>query len=257
MYESVEVKAGEIISEDWLHYGYFDASNPDASLAQGSERFTRIMVKKTPIATGQKFCDLGCGLGAPALMLAAERGCSVHGVTISVHQQRAATRKAQESALDHLVTFHLEDARKLPFADEFFDGGWFFESISHMGHEKALREAKRVLKQGAILLIADFYLAEDAETGFKEYAQEEMHSCFILLDEYRQILKRCGFAIKEMDDVTGNVGEPFPRKFAEAFQRRQRDIAHLVGEEEIRKWLAHHESIASNTGYITIVAEAT
>ena len=41
------------------------------------------------------------------------------------------------------------------FTDNYFDGGWFFESIFHMGHSLALKEAHRVLKPGAELLIAD------------------------------------------------------------------------------------------------------
>lgn len=254
--EAIEAKAWEIISGGWLHHGYFDDANVDASLAEGAERFARMMIDKTSISAGQTFCDLGCGVGRTAIMLAAERGCFVEGVTNSYHQQQIATRRAWLAGLDHLVAFHLEDARDLPFAGESMAGGWFFESISRIGHEKALTEARRVLKSGSTLLIADLYLRGDAQRGFCQYAVREMQTQIIRLQAYREVLADCGFEVVELEDVSVFVGKPFPQKFAEAFHLHRHEIAHLVGEIEVKRWLEVHEIIARNTGYITVAAKA-
>ncbi|MDL2123650.1 MAG: class I SAM-dependent methyltransferase [Deltaproteobacteria bacterium] len=256
MYESNEVKAGEIISDGWLHYGYFDKTNPDATLAAGSEKFSRIMIEKTPIGAGQRFCDIGCGIGIPGIMLVKEKRCILDGMTISAHQQQTATLLATEAGVGELASFYQADALALPFDAHSYDGGWFFESISHMGHEDALQEAKRVLKSGALLLIADFITHDKTSRAFMKYAREEVHSNFISLDKYHRILKKCGFEVLELNDVTEHVGNPFPQKFQEAFMAHKEEIKHLVGEKEIQKWLDIHQTISENTGYITLVTRA-
>jgi ubiquinone/menaquinone biosynthesis C-methylase UbiE len=254
MYESKEVKAGEIISDGFLHYGYFDDTNRDASLAQGSERFTRILMERTPVSEGQRFCDIGCGVGVPALILAQARRCYVDGVTVSGDQQREATRRAAEQGLSKGVRFFQASALQLPFASGYYHGGWFFESIFHMGHLPALREAHRVLKPGAILLLADLTINEDATPEFEAFARGAVHSSYIRISEYPGVLADAGFELLDLTEVTKQVSAPFPEKFREAFETHRSAVLQYVDESSIRQWLAIHEELSRSLGYVIVTA---
>jgi ubiquinone/menaquinone biosynthesis C-methylase UbiE len=254
MYESDEVKAGEIISHGFLHYGYFDETNRGATLAEGSERLTRILMERTPITRGQRFCDIGSGVGVPAIMLAAERGCYVDGVTISSHQQRQASERAVAAGLSSHVQFIVADALQLPFQSESYDGGWFFESIFHMGHARALREVYRVLKASSILLIADLVLMETAAGHFSAYAGDRVHSCYIPKADYQHVLSEAGFELLELVDVTEQVSVPFPAKFRQAFETHRSEVSSYVQEDSFSKWLTLHEELSRNLGYVIVTA---
>lgn len=254
MYESAEVKAGEIISQGFLHYGYFDATNPNATLAEGSERFTRILMGRTSIGKGQRFCDIGCGVGLPAIMLAADRGCYVDGVTISSHQQRQATERAKAAGVSRHVRFLVADALRLPFRSGIYDGGWFFESIFHMGHARALSEAHRVLKPSSTLLIADLVLSDTATSDFGVFAREVVHSNYISKADYSRVLSDAGFELLELTDVTEEVSIPFPAKFRDAFEAHRAEVSSYVDEASFLHWLTLHEELSRNLGYVIVAA---
>ena len=66
------------------------------------------------------------------------------------------------------VTCFLADYRALPFPDESFDGAYAIESSCYAaGADKAdfLREALRVLKPGARLVVADAFLKRPGPLG--------------------------------------------------------------------------------------------
>ena len=93
--EVAEMKAGEIISGGWLQSGYFDDANADASLAEDSERFARMMIDKTSASAGQTFCDLGCGVGSSAIVLALGKWKQVHPeVNMVAIWQHTSTRNS-------------------------------------------------------------------------------------------------------------------------------------------------------------------
>lgn len=97
--------------------------------------------------------DICCGTGAQCIALS-RLGLSVAGVDLSPAMLRVARRKSCGQ-----IPFLGADARSLPFPDNSFDG----VILSFALHEKdegsrhrILAEAKRVLKPGGRILIADF-----------------------------------------------------------------------------------------------------
>ncbi|NUR88856.1 MAG: class I SAM-dependent methyltransferase [Nonomuraea sp.] len=127
----------------------------------------------------EKLLDLGCGRGA-VLLLAAKalpKG-SATGVDLwrSVDQSgnaEAVTRtNAEKEGVSDRVELVTGDMRELPFADADFDVVVSSLAIHNIpdaaGRERAVQEARRVLRPGGLMLIADFQQTgayEDALRG--------------------------------------------------------------------------------------------
>lgn len=253
-YDSPEGHVGNIIFDGQVHWGYWDEQNADASLAEGADRLTQIMIAKTTIEKGQRFCDLGCGWGGPAMQLVRAKGCLVDGITISGEQQRNAVARAKEAGLDGLLNFIHGDALNMPCEDQTYDGGWFFESIFHMGHKQALQEAHRILKPGATLLLTDAYLLPTASEDFKERTNRRVHSRFMPKTIYPGVLEETGFEPVEILDVTEQVMHPLSRKLAEACDAFKSEIVTLVPEASIEEWIWGFEDFCKNLGYLLVSA---
>jgi cyclopropane-fatty-acyl-phospholipid synthase len=89
---------------------YFRGEDEDLELAQLDKK--RHIAAKLMIKPGQKVLDIGSGWGGLALHLAGECGADVTGLTLSVEQHRAATRRAAAAGLADRVRFHLRDYRE-------------------------------------------------------------------------------------------------------------------------------------------------
>jgi cyclopropane fatty-acyl-phospholipid synthase-like methyltransferase len=77
MYDSLEDQGETAILLDQYHLGYWDETNPNASITEAADRLTQIMINKVTIQAGERFCDLGCGVGMPAIQLAKRQDVSL------------------------------------------------------------------------------------------------------------------------------------------------------------------------------------
>ncbi|MBK9926891.1 MAG: class I SAM-dependent methyltransferase [Anaerolineales bacterium] len=101
-------------------------------------------------------CDLGCGPGQIARYLH-RKGASTLGVDLSPQMIAEAQRLNPE------IHFHQGDMLALPDADNSWGGIAAFYCIIHIPRERivdALREMKRVLKPGGVLLVT-FHIGEE------------------------------------------------------------------------------------------------
>ncbi|MEM7395621.1 MAG: methyltransferase domain-containing protein, partial [Verrucomicrobiota bacterium] len=188
--------------------------------------------------------------GEPALKLAKAKGCRVDGVTISNKQHEEAVSRAESGGMADRVQFINGDATKVDCEDAIYDGGWFFESIFHMGHAKALKEAGRIMKPGAVLLVADFIVLHTTTEGFLKTAREEDRSHYIPKEEYYDLLDAAGFEFLEFLDVTKNVVPSMASKVREAFATRKDGIEQSTIDEVV----ARIERMSNNLGYLLVTA---
>lgn len=257
LYDSPEGQLGPILFGGHLHWGYWDAEHAGDDFAAAADRMAGIMIERTRIGPGQRFIDLGCGVGHPAMKLALARGCSVDGITISRFQQESATERAAAAGLQDRLRFIHGSALAIPCADHTYDGGWFFESIFHMGHREALREAGRVLKPGASLALTDLPLLPTTTPEFKAFVREHIHSSFIDRAEYPALMAEAGFELEAIEDVTENVMPWLVPKFRETLARHEREIAEVVrdiSDKTIDNWIYLFEYMSENLGYLVITA---
>lgn len=108
-------------------------------------------------ATDRRVLDLGCGVGAAAMYLAARRPVEVVGVSLSSVQIRLAERFAARSApLRGSVEFVAADFTALPAYLAGFDLAFAIESFVHADPASAFFDhAARALRPGGTLVVID------------------------------------------------------------------------------------------------------
>lgn len=138
-------------------------------------------------------CDLGCGPGQIARYLH-RQGVDTLGVDISPRMVAEAQRLNPE------IHFHQGDMLALPDADNSCGGIAAFYCIIHLPREKivdALREMKRVLKPGGVLLIT-FHIGDEIK-HLDEWWEKSVNLDFAFFqpEEMETWLKEVGYELIE------------------------------------------------------------
>jgi len=132
-----------------LHHGLW--SSAEETPAEAVRRLVTVVAAEARVAAGGAVCDVGCGYGATARMLADEYGAEVTGLTLSKAQldhARAAT------TVSHGPRYLLRDWMDNRLPSDAFDAVIAIESSEHM-EDKArfFAEAERVLRPGGRLVV--------------------------------------------------------------------------------------------------------
>jgi SAM-dependent methyltransferase len=160
------------------------------------DRLAKAVGKLGPI------CDMGCGPGQIARYLH-RQGVPTLGVDLSPKMVEEARRLNPE------IHFHQGNMLSLPDAENSWGGIAAFYSIIHIPREQivdALRELKRVLKPGGVLLVT-FHIGSQIE-HLDEFFEKPVNLDFIHFQpaEMEAWLKQAGFDI--LDVI---VREPDPQ----------------------------------------------
>ena len=138
-------------------------------------------------------CDLGCGPGQIARYLHS-RGAEALGVDLSPAMVAEAAR------CNPAIPFHRGDMLDLPDVDESWGGIAAFYCIIHIPRERvvdALREMRRVLKPGGMLLLT-FHIGDEVR-HLDEWWEKKVNLDFIFYtpEEMEAWLKEAGFELVE------------------------------------------------------------
>jgi cyclopropane fatty-acyl-phospholipid synthase-like methyltransferase len=194
-----------------MHYGYHDDEN--RSLKDAVVNLTRVVSDKAGVSEGDRVLDAGCGVGGSAVWMARERGARVDGVNINEMQVEKARLGAEERGVGDRVSFHVADYTDVPFDDGTFDVVWAVESVCHTDDENAfLREAKRVLKEDGVLVVADGFLGkpreemtDDENKGVDAMLEGMAAPSLATVEEFRDSLVEEGFEDVEFENRYDSV----------------------------------------------------
>ncbi|MBT2401676.1 cyclopropane-fatty-acyl-phospholipid synthase family protein [Streptomyces sp. ISL-100] len=245
-----------------LHKGYFHGPEDPASLAEGADRLTRLAGDRLGLAPGDRLLDIGCGTGQPALLLAAETGCSVTGVDTSEALVRAARHRAAQTENAEAAAFHQGCVTALPFPADGFDQVLMVEVASHLPHgvlpcakTRALAEAARVLRPGGRLLLADLVLL--SRSGRQDGELTAAPSVHLATPEHHlELLDAAGFDVLHVDDLTERV-RPTGHKTLQAIHQRRDRLLKAHGPAIAERMTVLVEQLAAadrHVGYHMITA---
>lgn len=115
------------------------------------KRRAKRMIQQLELKNVDKILDLGCGDGYYSYLLSR---ISLKIEVIGIDNHVAAIESAKRQARKRNIKFIIGNAEKLPFPENYFDKIVMSEIIEHVkDDERVLREARRVLKQGGILVL--------------------------------------------------------------------------------------------------------
>src|SRR5688572_16706532 len=89
-----------------IHHGFW---RNDETAAEAQANLTRELAVRAGVAGGERVLDVGCGLGGSALLLAADYGCRVEGISISPKQVVAANQESARRGLHERAMFAVAD----------------------------------------------------------------------------------------------------------------------------------------------------
>lgn len=194
-----------------MHFGYWQSGinplNREAMLECMNQRVTRSLEGCGSVL------DMGCGVGATARSLSRRSPeTQIDGITVVPWQ---VERARQMTTANPRIHFHEDDYTQCHFPDQTFDGVYAIESFCHgPGRDKAacLQEARRVLRHGGTLTIADGFLrTAEPLHGLLACCHQRICECWSMdslpvLPEVLACLADTGFRVVAVEDVAWRVG---------------------------------------------------
>jgi SAM-dependent methyltransferase len=176
-------------------------AHPDVSWWQKHPNYQAI-IETRPLISGY-IADFGCNHGANTILMAREGNKAV-GIDIN-HKAIETAKKLsgrEKQEIQQRLEFICARFDSLPLADDLLDGGYMFDVFEHI-YEKdrkgIFKEIKRVMKDGAKLLII---------TPFeKAYYDEIQHVAFYNVSSLKAVLEENGLKIIEIKKIKDPNGD--------------------------------------------------
>ncbi|HYE95341.1 MAG TPA: class I SAM-dependent methyltransferase [Rubricoccaceae bacterium] len=237
-----------------VHHGLWQRG--DESVEEATEALALAVAEAAGIKSGPRVCDVGCGYGATARLLAERFGAYVTGLTLS--EEQAAFARAQpvaEGAPRPEILVRDWLANGLP--DRHFDAVIAIESSTHMPERaRVFAEMHRVLRPGG-RLVACLWMTEENPRPWavrwllEPICREGRLAGMGSAAENRAWAEAAGFEVERLEDwskrvrrtwgvilrrmLIGLVREPRYRRYLRDAQFRERIFALTVP----RIWAAY------------------
>ena len=145
----------------WGTTFHFSPRRPGETLVESQRRHDEEIGALLDLAPGMQVADLGCGVGGPALTIAAATGATVTGINYNAHQVDRGNVRANEAGLADKCKFLYADYMRVPLTNGSFDAAYSFEAFCHApDRQRAFGELYRLLKPGGEAAIVDWCLTD-------------------------------------------------------------------------------------------------
>jgi 27-O-demethylrifamycin SV methyltransferase len=254
--ESAELSQMFIDGQEHLPYWYDDQD--DTPVVMAAQRITRKVAVAVGLQRGERVLDAGCGVGAPAVLLADEYGVQVTGITVSHAQVAAARQRAAASGAADRATFQHGDYLSLDFPAGSFDAIVAIESLMHAPDlGRGLSELFRVLRPGGRLGLADCTKqarlgSEQAEQFATTFRINQLHS----VTGWVELLTAAGFRVEEYTQCGPRV-YGMGLRYLDRAEALHDELVSRFGQqaiEELRQSYRDYFGWGTDIGYAIIAA---
>lgn len=216
-----------------IHYGIYEESS--TSMRQATENATRrlleIALRKSGSIPPEEIIDLGSGPGGSAHFLARETDANVTCADLCPHHNRENETLAASLGLADRIRTWTGSFEEMP--EEWggkFDLAWSQEALCHAADKPAaLREIRRVLRPGGVLVFSDILLSETAPAHEAEvFSKVNALTQWSSAADHLRDLANAGFTEAEHIDWTPHLNENFRRMRSQIEANRDRLLAEGV-----------------------------
>jgi tocopherol O-methyltransferase len=235
-----------------VHHGLWERG--DEAPAEAAVALARLVASRLEVRPGDRVCDVGCGYGATARLVAREHGCDVTAVTIAPAQHAYAVAV---DPMTHNPRYMLRDWLHNGLPDASFEAVFAIESTEHMADKgRCFAEMARVLAPGGRLVVCAWIarsLVSPAEARYmlEPICREGRLPGLGTEEEYRALMERAGITVRAAEDLTARVRRTWPvcvrrllhglatRADYRAFLFRSRAADRIFALTMLRIWAAY------------------
>ncbi len=170
----------------------------------GGKDATVRLARLADLQPGMRVLDVGGGVGGPARTLAAEFGCHVTAIDLTVSFVQAARMLTARHGLAGQVTHQVGNALALPFDGGTFDVVWTQNSGMNIAEKERLYSGfHRVLGPGGLLATQEPMAGPTAPILYPGMWARDASTSFLRPPvEMRALIEAAGFRPRAWDDVT-------------------------------------------------------
>jgi cyclopropane fatty-acyl-phospholipid synthase-like methyltransferase len=215
---------GRLFYGDSFHFGYFRTGSE--TLAEALDAHTDLVAEMARPTRRHQILDVGCGVGAPALRIAARHGCEITAMNISREQVRQGRQLIEQRRMSDRVRIVRGDARALDFPDGTFDAVVCLEAagdicISAEDKQRLVGELYRVLRPGGRVGFSDLALHASPPSSDDDTLRAVLyHRGKELVTDWPALFAHHGFKIDHRQDIIAETMPTWHRAEAVYEQRR-------------------------------------
>lgn len=189
----------DIFNDGQEHLAYWYDQYDETPILEAAQRITRKVADTLGLRPGEHLLDAGCGLGAPAILIAKETGARVTGITISEAQVVEAQKRSSAAGLSDRVHFQHADYGSIPHPDNSFDAIIAIEALMHAQDlDLVLKEFHRVLRPGGRIAISDCTRQERmTDDEWDEIAATFKMNRLLTVPQWVDTLENAGYQVEE------------------------------------------------------------
>lgn len=207
-----------------------------------------------------KIADIGCGTGASALVLARLLNAQITAVDFLQEFLDVLEDRRDALGLSGTISTRCCAMENLPFEDEAFDLLWSEGAIYNIGFERGVRDWKRYLKPGGLLVVSEItWLTDSRSAELQRYWDAEYPEIDVASSKIR-ILEQNGYSplgyfVLPPHCWRDNYYRPMQNRFPDFLARHGHSkAAQAIVEAEIRE-MDLYEKYKSDYSYGVYIAK--